>query len=301
MKRRNFLALAGTTAASSFVPADSVAAGGGPPLDPARLHLRNRDRSAVVAPHGMVCASQPLAAQIGIGMLKAGGTCVDAAIATNAALGLMEPGSCGIGGDLFAILWAAKEKKLYGLNASGRAPAAWTLDQAKALGLTSIPRRSPLSWSVPGCVSGWSALSERFGRLGLGRVLEPSIAYAREGFPLSPIIAAEQFSSWKDADAPHLAAVYHPGGEVAGLRRRLPEPAPRGFLRAHRPGWCSRLLRRGDRGAHRGQVPRAGRAHVARGPARAPRDWVDPVSTTYRGYDVWELPPNGQGIARCRS
>ena len=296
MKRRNFLALAGTTAASSFVPADSVAAGGGPPLDPARLHLRNRDRSAVVAPHGMVCASQPLAAQIGIDVLKAGGTCVDAAIATNAALGLMEPGSCGIGGDLFAILWAAKDKKLYGLNASGRAPAAWTLEKAKALGLTSIPRRSPLSWSVPGCVSGWSALSERFGRLGLARVLEPSIAYAREGFPLSPIIAAEQFSSWKDADAPHLAAVFHPGGKAPGYGDVFRNP----LLAAS----YERIAKGGALGFYEGETAerivaksRELGGHLALADLRAHRaDWVDPVSSSYRGYDVWEIPPNGQGI-----
>ena len=140
---------------------------GKPPRDAARLESRNRDRSAVIGQRGMVCASQPLAALIGVDMLKAGGTCVDAAIATNAALGLMEPASCGLGGDLFAIVWIEKDRRLYGLNASGRAPAAWTLEKARALGLTSIPRKSPLSWSVPGCVSGWQALSERFGRLGL--------------------------------------------------------------------------------------------------------------------------------------
>ena len=213
MQRRTFLGLAGGTAASGFMTAESAAAAGGPPLDRAREEERNRDRSPVVAQHGMVCASQPLASLVGIDVLKAGGNCVDAAIATNAALGLMEPMSCGIGGDLFALVWIEKDRKLYGLNASGRAPAGWTLEQAKKRGLESIPRRSPLAWSVPGCVSGWKALSERFGRLGLGRVLEPAITYAREGFPLSPIIASA-FGSWRDDEAPHLAAVFHPGGRT---------------------------------------------------------------------------------------
>ncbi|HEX9187630.1 MAG TPA: gamma-glutamyltransferase, partial [Vicinamibacteria bacterium] len=215
MRRRSFLALTGAAAGSGVLGAEAAVPVSRPPRDPARLVARNRDRSSVIAQRGMVCASQPLAALVGVDVLKAGGTCVDAAIATNAALGLMEPASCGIGGDLFAILWIERDRKLYGLNASGRAPAAWTLEKAQGLGLTRIPRQSPLSWSVPGCVSGWQALSERFGRLGLGRVLATSIEYARAGFPVSPIIASH-FTSWKDADAPHLAAVYHPGGRAPG-------------------------------------------------------------------------------------
>ena len=194
MHRRTFMGLAGAAAASGLLgakPVESAAAAQSrrPYLDRTRIEDRNRDRSTVVARGGMVCSSQPLATQVGIDILKAGGNCVDAAIAANAALGLMEPASCGIGGDLFAILWHEKDRKLYGLNASGRSPAAWTLDEATSLGLDSIPLDSPLSWSVPGCVDGWQVLSERFGRLGLARVLEPSVEYARAGFPISPLIS----------------------------------------------------------------------------------------------------------------
>jgi len=295
MQRRNFLALAAASAAAGYKRAEAAPDGGRPPSDPARLVARNRDRSAVVAQRGMVCASQPLAALVGVDVLKAGGTCVDAAIATNAALGLMEPASCGIGGDLFAILWVEKERKLYGLNASGRAPAAWTLEKARSLGLKRIPRESPLSWSVPGCVSGWQALSERFGRLGLARLLEPSIEYARAGFPVSPIIASH-FTAWKDAEAPQLAAVYHPGGRVPAYGDVFKNP----LLAAS----YERIAKDGASGFYEGETAerivaksRELGGYMSLEDLRSHRaDWVDPVSSSYRGYDVWEIPPNGQGI-----
>jgi gamma-glutamyltranspeptidase / glutathione hydrolase len=295
MLRRTFLALTGATAGSGLVSAEAALEVGRPPRDPVRLVARNRDRSAVVAQRGMVCASQPLATLIGVDVLKAGGTCVDAAIATNAALGLMEPASCGIGGDLFAIVWVEKDRRLYGLNASGRAPAAWTLEKAQRLGLERIPRQSPLSWSVPGCVSGWQALSERFGRLGLARVLEPSIEYARAGFPVSPIIASH-FTSWRDEEYPHLSAVFHPGGRVpdygdvfqnpllAASYERIAKDGPAGFYQGET---AERIVARSrELGGHMSLEDL--RSHRA--------DWVEPVSSSYRGYDVWEIPPNGQGI-----
>src|SRR5262249_50760474 len=129
--------------------------------------IRRLGRSVVIAPHGMVATSHPLAAQIGLDILKRGGNAVDAAIATNAALGLMEPMSCGVGGDLFAIVWDAKTQKLYGLNASGRSPYAATREFFKSKGLRDIPTSGPLSWSVPGCVDGWAELNKRFGYLKL--------------------------------------------------------------------------------------------------------------------------------------
>src|SRR5438477_36245 len=150
---------------------------------PGPLHV---SVAVVMAPHGMVATSQPLAAQAGLDVLRAGGNAVDAAIATNAALGLAEPMSCGIGGDLYALVWDARTKKLYGLNASGRSPYRATRELfVTMMGLKSIPTQGPLSWSVPGCVDGWDHLRQRFGSLGFDKLLEPTIRYAEDGFPVS--------------------------------------------------------------------------------------------------------------------
>ena len=146
-------------------------------------------RSEVIAPHGMAATSQPLATQIALDILKAGGSAVDAAIAANAALGLMEPTGSGIGGDLFAIVWDAEKKELTGLNASGRAPQAMTLEYFQDRGIEQIPKFGPLPVSVPGAVDGWFELHGRYGRLSMEEVLAPAIRYAREGFPVSEVIA----------------------------------------------------------------------------------------------------------------
>src|SRR5438132_648701 len=145
------------------------------------LFAQRPGRSVVMAPHGMVCCAHPLAAQIGLDVLKNGGNAVDAAIAVNAALGLMEPMSCGAGGDLFAIVWDAKTQKLYGLNASGRAPKRATRQWFKDHGYQFIPTNGPLSWSVPGCVDGWDELRKKFGTLGFKELLEPAARYAEGG------------------------------------------------------------------------------------------------------------------------
>ncbi len=141
-------------------------------------------RSEVIAKNGMAATSQPLATQIALDILKMGGSAVDAAIAANAALGLMEPTGCGIGGDLFAIVWDAKSQKLYGLNASGRSPSTLTIDYFLKNGYTTIPALGPLPVSVPGCVDGWFELHNKFGKLAMSDILNPAINYAREGFPL---------------------------------------------------------------------------------------------------------------------
>ena len=146
-------------------------------------------RSEVIAPHGMVATSHPLATQIGLDVLKRGGTAVDAAIAANAALGLMEPVSNGIGGDLFAIVWDARTKKLYGYNGSGRSPQSLTLQWFLDHGYRDVPPLGPLPVNVPGCVDGWFALHQRFGKLPMQDVLAPTIAYARDGFPVTELIA----------------------------------------------------------------------------------------------------------------
>jgi len=142
-------------------------------------------RSEVVATEGMVCAAHPLAVQVGIDILKKGGSAVDAAIAVNAVLGLMEPVSCGVGGDLFAIVWDSKTEKLYGLNASGRAPYLLTIEEVKKAGYERIPLTGVFPQTVPGCVDGWFELHRRFGRLSMKEVLAPAIKYAREGFPVT--------------------------------------------------------------------------------------------------------------------
>src|SRR5262249_6971200 len=154
-------------------------------------------RSVTIAPHGMVCCAHPLAAQIGLDVLMNGGNAVDAAIAVNAALGLMEPMSCGAGGDLFAIVWDAKTQKLYGLNASGRSPYKATRAYFAEKGLKDIPETGPLSWSVPGCVDGWDELRKKFGTRSFAQLLEPSIRYAETGVPVPEVIAGYWRASQK--------------------------------------------------------------------------------------------------------
>jgi len=255
-------------------------------------------RSEVVALNGMVCTSEPLAAQVGLEVLKAGGDAVDAAVACNAMLGLVEPMSCGVGGDLFAIVWDAKSHKLYGLNASGRSPYAMSADLLKSRGLNAIPGSGPLSWSVPGCVDGWDQLLRRFGKWRLDRVLAPAIHYAESGFAVAPLIGME----WQTR-VPRLLGE-HPSMSCYLVNGR----APKGGEVFKNPDLARtyRLLAKGGRDAlYRGEIARRIAAYSQRaGGLFALRDfedhtstWVDPVSTTYRGYTVWEMPPNGQGIA----
>ncbi|MFH1730378.1 MAG: gamma-glutamyltransferase family protein [Planctomycetota bacterium] len=264
-------------------------------IDRGKLGSRNQNRSAVVCQNGIVCTSQPLATLAGVDILKAGGSAVDAAVCANAMLSVVEPMNCGPGGDLFAIVWAEDEGRLLGLNASGRSPYNWSIDDARSLGLKEIPALGPLSWSVPGCVSGWAALLERLGRLGMSHVLSPAIHYAREGFPVSPIIGC----SWGiDAEQhPTLAAAYLPAGKPVGPGDIFRNPGVAAVFEA--------IARGGAEAFYQGEIAER---IVAFSEAQGGRlemrdfrdhaaDWVGPVSASYRGYDVWELPPNGQGIA----
>ncbi len=280
---------------TSTVSADPSKTSAPPWIDAKRLQARNRNRSTVVCQHGIVCASQPLAAMAGIDILKAGGNCVDAAIATNAVLGVTEPASNGIGGDLFAILWNEHEQQLFGLNASGRAPYDWNLQAAQERQLTAIPRNSPLSWNVPGCVSGWDALQKRFGTLPLRKCLEAAIDYAQNGFPLSPLIAEHfQFAA---ESAPSLARVYHPDGRVPQYGDVFHNPL---LARSYQ-----QIAEGGTEAFYQGPVAQQivaksrelGGYLSLRDFADHRADWVKPVSSNYRGWDVWEIPPNGQGIA----
>lgn len=303
MERRAFLQLLGGIGTSTFFPLNaceracqaSQTAPAGATLDRRLLARRNQNRSTVVARNGMVCTSQSLASVAGLDILKAGGSAVDAALAANAMLALVEPMSCGPGGDLFAIVWSRKDRKLFGLNASGRSPYDWSLEKARDLGLKEIPTRSPLAWSVPGCVSGWAALHERFGKLSFARLLEPSIHYAREGFPVSPIIARGW--SFGTMDTPGLRETYLPDGAPVRFGTVFRNPNLGRFYET--------LARSGPQTFYEGEIAerlvafsKAHGGYFSRRDFRDHRsDWIEPVSTSYRGYDVWELPPNGQGIA----
>ena len=172
-------------------------------------------RSPVYAEHGIVCAAQPLAVQAGIDILKQGGSAVDAAIAVNACLGLMEPTANGLGGDMFAIVWDPRSKKLYGLNASGRAPLGLSSDMVPPAADGTVPLYSPYAWTVPGTCDGWFELHKKFGKLSMKRVLGPAIGYAENGFPVSPVIAdAWERSVARFGDKPGFAEVFMPGGRT---------------------------------------------------------------------------------------
>jgi gamma-glutamyltranspeptidase / glutathione hydrolase len=258
----------------------------------------HQSRSAVVAQHGVVATSQPLAAQAGLDILKAGGNAVDAAIAASAMIGLVEPMSCGIGGDVFVIYWDAKTQKLYGLNGSGRSPYTLNRQVFAEKGLTQIPDEGPLSWSVPGCVDGWDVLRERFGTLTFAEILESSIDYAENGFPVSEIIARSWAGSEKSlSEWPDSAKTYLPQGRAPKEGEIFKNPRLAGTYRA--------IASEGRDAFYRGSIARQIVAFSqANGGYFTMKDfedhtseWIDPVSTNYRGYDVWELPPNGQGIA----
>ncbi|MDB5386271.1 MAG: ywrD, partial [Planctomycetaceae bacterium] len=258
----------------------------------------SQSRSPVIAKHGMVATSHPLAAQTGLDILRAGGNAIDAAIATNAMLGLVEPMSCGIGGDLYVIYWDHKTQRLYGLNASGRSPYALNQSVFRDKQLQEIPDEGPLSWSVPGCVDGWDMLLKRFGTLPLSRLLKPAIETAEEGFPVSQIIGAgwtsgeTSFQKWPDSAATYL---------IDGQAPRVGQ-----IFQNHRLARSYKLIAEQGRDAfYKGDIARRivefseqnGGYFSLKDFIDHTSDWVEPVSTSYRGYDIWELPPNGQGIA----
>ena len=255
-------------------------------------------RSEVIAPQGMVATSHPLATQVGLDILKRGGSAVDAAIAANAALGLMEPTSNGIGGDLFAIVSDQAKGALHGLNASGRAPRSMTVERMKQNGHIQIPPRGPLSVTVPGAVDGWCELHQKFGRLSLGDILEPTINYARNGHPVAEIIAHE----W-----------HHEAQELSGYEGFLEQMTINGKAPSKGQIWtnhnlASTLQKIADNGRnafYHGEIAESIGHYMAEQNGRLSAgdmaehfsEWVEPVSTSYRGCEVWELPPNGQGIA----
>lgn len=258
-------------------------------------------RSEVIASNGMVATSHPLATQIGLEILKSGGNAIDAAIAANAALGLMEPTGCGIGGDLYAMVWDAKTQKLYGLNASGRSPKSLTLDYFKKNGYQRIPSYGPLPVTVPGCVDGWFMLHNRFGRLKMEQILAPTIEYAEKGFPVTELIAyymqraAALFGN--NPKYPNFTETYMPGGKPVQKGDVFKNPALANTLR--------KIAKGGRDAFYKGEIAQTiakfikeqGGFLSLEDLSTHTSEWVEPVSTNYRGYDVWELPPNGQGIA----
>jgi gamma-glutamyltranspeptidase/glutathione hydrolase len=240
-----------------------------------------------------VATSQPLASQAGLSMLAAGGNAVDAALATAITLTLVEPVSNGIGSDAFAIVWDGRE--LHGLNASGRSPAGWTPQFFGGAG--ALPARGWNTVTVPGCVSAWRLLSQRFGRLAFERLFEPAIRYGREGFLVSPTIAGQWAQQAGELKAqPGFAQAFLPGGRApaAGELFRFPEHA----------ATLERIAQTKGEAFYRGELAQRIEAHaIEHGAAMRASDlaahrgeWIAPLATDYRGYTVHELPPNGQGI-----
>ena len=255
-------------------------------------------RSEVIAPHGMAATSQPLATQIALDILKAGGSAADAAIAANAALGLMEPTGCGIGGDFFAIVWDASKQELTGLNASGRSPKSLDLQYFKDQGLDSIPPRGPLPVSVPGTVDGWFELHGKYGRLPMDEVLAPAITYASNGFPVSEYIAygwARNAENLKEF--PGFADTFMPDGKSPDKGQLFKNPRLANTYQT--------IANEGRDAFYKGEIAKKIDSYMTEHGgflryedlAAHRSEWVTPVSTNYRGYDVYELPPNGQGIA----
>ncbi len=255
-------------------------------------------RSEVIARNGMAATSHPLATQAALDILKKGGTAVDAAIAADAVLGVVEPTGSGIGGDIFAIIWSAEKGKLYGLNGSGRSPRSLKLDYFREQGFEFIPSYGPLPVSVPGCVDGWFEMHDIFGKLPISNILQPAISYARDGFPVTEVIAYYlERNTAALKEFPNIKEVYMPGGKAPSKGEIFRNPLLASTL--------EKIVKGGRNEFYRGSIARDIDAFMKKNGgflsyddlSRHHSEWIEPVSTSYRGYDVWELPPNGQGIA----
>ena len=264
-------------------------------------HPYQSQRNTVVAKKGMVATSQPLAAQAGLEILRSGGNAIDAAIAAAAALTVVEPTSNGIGSDAFALVWA--EGELHGLNASGPAPQSISIEALQELGHQSIPAYGVLPITVPGAPSAWCELSKRFGKLPLTDVLAPAIRYAEEGYPLSPILGrnwskdyqnfkeifkGSEYKPWFDAFAPNgcapqIGEIWSSPGHAHTLRS-IAETAGESFYRGAIAEKIAGFIQE-----HNGFLSQEDLAAYK-------AEWVKPISVHYKGYDVWEIPPNGQGL-----
>jgi len=273
------------------------------------LHAQDRlsgksfaTRSEVLATNGMAATNHPTATQIAVEILKNGGTAVDAAIAANAFLGFADPGMNGIGGDLFAIIWDPKTNKLHGLNASGKAPQGLSYEQLqKEVENGKTHRTGILSVTTPGCVGGWFALHEKFGKTPIAEILAPTINYARAGVPITSEVADNFFeieARMKAANNPNFKEVFFVDG------KRFPRKGEI-FKNPELADVLEGIAKNGKDGFYKGKVPKtietfmkeSGGYLTAKDLAENEPEWIEPVSVNYRGYDVWELPPNGQGIA----
>ncbi|MDP2235194.1 MAG: gamma-glutamyltransferase [Bacteroidales bacterium] len=255
-------------------------------------------RSEVIAQQGIAATSHPLATQVALDILKKGGNAIDAAIAANALLGLVEPTGCGIGGDLFAIIWDAETQQLYGLNASGRSPKSLTIDYFKKNKLKEIPSYGPIPVTVPGCVDGWNEMHKRFGKLTVEEILAPSVYYAEEGFPLTEVVAYYwNLNSARLKSYPGFSETFLVEGK-APVKGEI-------FKNQRLANTYRKLSEEGFRSFYEGEIAETIASYMAANGgfistsdmASHQSEWVKPASTNYRGYDVWQLPPNAQGIA----
>ena len=260
--------------------------------------LEFASRSEVIATNGMAATSHPLATQTAISILKNGGNAIDAAIAANAVLGLVEPTGCGIGGDLFAIIWSADEKKLFGLNSSGPAPKNISINKLKQKGLEKIPPYGPLPVTVPGAVAGWVSIHKKFGLLEFNELFNDAINYAENGFPVTELVSYYlERSSEIFAVYPNFKDVWMPNGKTPKKGEI--------FINKNLAENYKEIANTYGKSFYSGKIAENIVNTVnAQGGFFSMSDlnsfepeWINPVSTNYRGYDVWELPPNGQGIA----
>ena len=255
-------------------------------------------RSEIISTNGMAATSHPLATQTAIEVLQRGGNAIDAAIAANAVLGLMEPTGCGIGGDLFAIIWSADDNKLYGLNSSGPAPKNISIDKLLAKNLEQIPPYGPLPVTVPGAVAGWKELHNKFGSLPFENLFQEAIDYSENGFPVTEVVAyyldlsAERFSSY-----PNFKEVWMPKGKTPSKGDVFKNPQLASTYK--------KIAITGGKDFYEGEIANEivrfineqGGYFALDDLKNYSPEWIEPVSTNYRGFEVWELPPNGQGIA----
>ncbi len=258
-------------------------------------------RNSVFAKHGMVATAQPLAAQAGLDILKQGGNAIDAAIATAACLTVVEPTSNGLGSDAFALIWT--KGKLHGLNASGTAPQAMSIDAVQARGYQKMPAHGLIPVMVPGAPAAWAACSRKFGKLPLTAVLQPAIDYAEQGFPVSPVVALNWKRAFNAYKEKFHDAMFDPWFRTFAPNGRPPEPGTLWKAPDHARSLRAIAESASDafyKGELADRIDAFSRKHdgfIRKSDLENYQvQWIEPISTTYRGYEVWELPPNGQGL-----